>query len=75
MEVEAAQISAPNFLTFPLAMGDERFYCIGVYIPPNDTVGVEDLWSAWEACPDGCIPIIIGDLNINFWDPGMKGRS
>jgi hypothetical protein len=69
VEVEAARILTPNLLTFQLVMGDKRFYCMGVYIPPNDTMGVEDLRSAWEACPDGCIPIILGDLNINFWDP------
>jgi hypothetical protein len=59
----------PNLLTFQLVMGDEQFYCMGVYIPPNYTMGVEDLQLAWEACPDGCIPIILGDLNINFGDP------
>ena len=37
---------------------------MGVYIPPNDIMGVEDLRSAWDAC----IPIILGDLNINFRD-------
>jgi hypothetical protein len=42
---------------------------MGVYIPPNDFMGAEDLRSAWDACPDGCIPIILGDLNMDFWDP------
>ena len=69
VEVEAARIVTPNLLTLQHVTGDERFYCMGVYIPPNDTVGVEDLRSAWEACPDGCTPIILGDLNINFRDP------
>jgi hypothetical protein len=32
-------------------------------------MGVEDLRSAWEACPNGFIPIILGDLNINFLGP------
>jgi hypothetical protein len=32
-------------------------------------MGVEDLWEAWEACPAGCTPLILGDLNINFRDP------
>ena len=31
-------------------------------------MGVEDLRSAWEACPNECIPIALGDMNIN-WDP------
>jgi hypothetical protein len=32
-------------------------------------MGVEDLWAAWEACPVGCTPLVLGDLNINFSDP------
>ena len=69
VEVEATRILTPNLLTFQLVTGDERYYCMGVYIPPNDIMGVEDLRSAWDACPDGCIPIVLGDLNINFQDP------
>jgi hypothetical protein len=33
-EVESAKILTPNLLTFQLVTGDERFYCMGVYIPP-----------------------------------------
>jgi len=68
-EVESATILTPNLLTFLLVTGDERFYCMGVYIPPTDTMGVEDLWAAWEACPEGCMPLVLGDLNINFGKP------
>ena len=53
-EVESAKILTPNLLTFQLVTGDKRFYCMGVYIPPTDTMGVEDLRAAWEACPEGC---------------------
>ncbi len=52
-----------------MVTGDERFYCSGIYIPPTDTMGVEDLRAAWEACPEGCIPIVLGDLNVDFRDP------
>jgi hypothetical protein len=69
VEVEAAQILTPNLLTFQLVTGNERHYCMGVYIPPNNIMGEEDLRSAWDACPYGCIPIVLGDLNINFQDP------
>jgi hypothetical protein len=68
-EVELAHVVMPNLLTFQLITGNEQFYCIGVYIPPTDTMGVEDLWAAWEACPSGCTPLVPGDLNINFRDP------
>ncbi len=45
-EVESAKILTPNLLTFQLVTGDERFYCMGVYIPPTDTMGVDDLRAA-----------------------------
>ena len=68
-EVESAKIVTPNLLTFQLVTGDERFYCIGIYLPPADTMGVEDLRAAWEACPEGCMPLVLGDLNVNFSEP------
>ncbi len=64
-----------NLLTFQLVTGNEQFYCMGVYITPTDTMGVEDLWSAWEACPVGCTPLVLGDLNINFSDPRNKRKE
>jgi hypothetical protein len=42
---------------------------MGIYIPPTDTMGVEDLRGAWDACPEGCIPIFLGDLNVNVRAP------
>ena len=68
-EVESAKILTPNLLTFILVTGNERFYCMGVYIPPADVGGEEDLRAAWDACPDDCMPLVLGDLNINFSDP------
>jgi hypothetical protein len=48
--------------------GQQAILLHGSLHPPIDTLGVEDLRSAWKACPIGCTPIILGDLNINFWD-------
>ena len=33
-EVEAATVATPNLLTFQLVTGYERFYVMGIYIPP-----------------------------------------
>jgi hypothetical protein len=67
--VESAKNVTPNLLTFLLVTGNERFYCMGVYIPPANTIGVEDLRTAWDACPDDCMPLVLEDLKINFSDP------
>ena len=68
-EVEAATVVTANLLTFQLVTGYERFYVMGIYIPPNDTTGVDALRQAWEACPADCVPLVMGDLNINFEHP------
>ena len=59
-------------MTFQLATGDERFYVIGIYIPPDCNKGVDVLRRAWDVCPQGCKPIVLGDLNINFGFPRDK---
>jgi hypothetical protein len=71
-EVELAHIAMKNLLTFQLVTGNKQFYFMGVYIPPTDTMGVADLWAAWEACPAVCTPLVLGDLNINFSDPSNE---
>ncbi len=34
--------------------------------PPNNTMEVDALRMAWASCPANCIPLVLGDLNINF---------
>jgi exonuclease III len=69
-EVESVLFNnGPNIATFQLTTGDERFYVIGIYVPPNCSKGVDDLRNAWDACPLGCKPIVLGDLNIYFGFP------
>jgi hypothetical protein len=68
-EVEAAKIVTLNLLTFQLVMGYEQFYTMGIYIPPNDTTGVDVLCKAWALCPANCVPLVLGDLNVNFEHP------
>ena len=58
-----------NIVTFQLTTGDNRFYVIGIYVPPDCSKGVDDLRNPCDACPLGCKPLILGDLNINFGFP------
>jgi hypothetical protein len=69
LEVEAAKIVTPNLLTFQLVTGYKCFYVMGTYIPPNDTTGVDALCEAWASCPTNCVPLVLGNLNINFEHP------
>ena len=67
--VEAAAVISPNVLTFQLVTGGVRFYVMGAYIPPADTMGVDDLRAAWDKCTANCHPLLLRDLNINFGSP------
>ena len=72
-EVESVLFNnGPNIVTFQVTTGDERFYVIGIYVPPDCNKGLDDLRGAWDACPQGCKPIIFGDFNINFGYPQDK---
>jgi hypothetical protein len=71
-EVEAVTIVSPNLLTFQLVIvegREERYFVMGAYIPPGDTKGVDDLRTAWAACPTNCKPLMLGDFNIDFRNP------
>ncbi len=68
-EVEDVRPLTPNLMSFQLVIVNERYYVMGIYIPPNCLSGVEDLRVAWEACPTDCTPIVVGDLNVRFEDP------
>jgi hypothetical protein len=68
-EVEAVNIVTPIFLTFQLVTGYKGFYVMGTYIPPNNSMGVDVLRAAWVSCPANCIPLFLGDLNVNFENP------
>ena len=57
--------NGPNIVNFQVTTGDERFYIIVVYIPPDCNKGLDDLRRAWEVCPQGCIWV----------PPGRTGRS
>jgi hypothetical protein len=68
-EVEVVNIVTPNLLSLQLVTGYEQFYMMVIYIPPNNTLGVDTLCVAWALCPADCIPLVLGNLNINFEQP------
>jgi hypothetical protein len=68
-KVKVAKIVTPNLLTFQLIMGYKQFYVMGTYIPPDDTRGVDALCKAWASCPANCVPLVLGNLNVNFEHP------
>jgi hypothetical protein len=45
-KVKAVNIVTPNLLTFQLVTGYKHFYAMGMYIPLNNTTGVDALHAA-----------------------------
>jgi hypothetical protein len=42
---------------------------VGCYIPPNNLSTLATIEQAWNKCPRGHTPILIGDLNVNLHSP------
>jgi hypothetical protein len=68
-EVKEVEMRGPNVLSFQLVTSAARYYIVGCYIPPNDLTTLTHVKQAWTACPKGCLPIVIGDLNTNLAAP------
>ena len=65
-EIEEVELRGPNVLSFQLVLGAARWYIVGCHIPPNDLTTLTHVKQAWQACPRGCLPILLGDLNVNL---------
>ena len=68
-KVEAARFRTSNVLTLQLATGRTRYYVVGCYIAPTDTETAEHVRAALRDCPHGCIPVLLGDLNVCLRTP------
>ncbi len=69
-EIKESKICGPNVLSFKLVTGKTRFYVVGAYLPPSDPgTALMHVKQAWKECPNGCKPILLGDLNANILFP------
>jgi hypothetical protein len=71
-EVEEAQIWGANIISLHLMMGAIQFYIVGCYIPPSDLEMLTHIKRAWQACPVGAHPLLVGNLNFNFCAPCIE---
>jgi hypothetical protein len=68
-KVEEVELCGTNVLSFQLVLGSMRYYIVGCYILPNHLPTLTHVKQAWMACPKGCLPIMLGDLNVNLAAP------
>jgi hypothetical protein len=71
-EIEEVELHGPNVLSFQLVSGATRWYILWCYILPNNLTALTYVKQVWLACPRGCIPILLRDLNVNLAAPCNK---
>ena len=67
--VEAVQKYRQNVIGFQLATGAQRWYIVGCYLAPNDTLTIERVVEALRDRPKGAELLVAGDLNTNLAAP------
>ncbi len=45
------------------------YYAVGCYIPLTNLTTLVHIKAAWNECPKGHIPLLLGDLNIKLTSP------
>ncbi len=71
-EIKEVELCGPNMLSFQLILGATRCYIVGCYILLTNLTTLTHVNEAWRACPKGCLPILLGDLNVNLAAPCNK---
>ena len=67
--VEAVRQFGPNVVRFQLAMGARRWYIVGCYLAPDDTLAIESVVATLKERLWGTALIVAGDLNTALSDP------
>ncbi len=71
-EIEEWRMHGPNVITFVVVLGGKRYYAVGCYTSPTNLTMLTHVEAAWNECPIGHIPILLGDLNIKLTSPWNK---
>ena len=58
-----------NVISFQLATGARRWYIVGCYLAPDDTLTIERVVEVLRARPKGADLLVAGDLNTNLASP------
>jgi hypothetical protein len=67
--IESIRLYNPNSISFELITGIRRYACVGVYIPPSDTITVDTITTALKAMPPMLPLILMGNLNAEIERP------
>ena len=65
----------PNVIRFQLETGERRWYIVGCYLAPDDTLTIERVVDALRERPKGAELLVTGDLNMNLVAPEGDRRE
>jgi hypothetical protein len=69
-EIEESKTRSPNVLSFELITSKTSCYVVGAYLPLSDPgTTLMHVEQAWKVCPNGCEPILLGNLSANILFP------
>ena len=67
--MEAIQQFRPNIVGLQLVTRERKWYIIGCYLAPNDTLMIESVVAALKERPWGAKLLVVGYLNISMEEP------
>ena len=73
--VEAVSNFGPNVIGFHIEMGARRWYMVGCYLAPDDTLTIERVVEALRSRPKVSEQLVAGDLNKNIAAPEGDRRA
>ena len=65
----------PNVIGFQLATGERRWYIVGCYLAPDDTLTIARVVEALRDQPKVAELLVVGDLNTNLVTPEGDRRE
>ena len=73
--VEAVQKFGPNVVGFQLTTGTRRWYIVGCYLAPDNTLTIERVVKVIKELPEGAELLVLGDFNVNLAKPEGDRRG
>ena len=73
--VEAVQQFSPNVIRFQLLTGARRWYIVGCYLAPDNTLTIERVVEALKEYPKGEELMVVGCMNANLFEPEGDRRE
>ena len=73
--VEAVQQFGLNVVGFQMATGERRWYIVGCYLAPDDTLTIDIVVAALNERPMSSKLLVVGDFNANLAEPEGDQRE